>query len=360
MPGRPLQMGIQPQPVPQPVLPGVGMPIEEAIEVRARRLHMDANLQPIGRNGMDWGLPRPPREYGGQFVQNEDRIGSGREYLRQSKPYQRADNYVRPARQPYAVEEPRHPHWVQDAFEEPSTWGQTSSQQANHAKSDLKPSHPKPPMAVRRLTPMQMSERRRKGLCYHCDEKWSMGHKCKSPLKLYFMEEVVEEEEDIKAGTEYGEVKLEEEQGEITLCALLGNSSPSTMRVVVVLSGQKTVMLLDTGSTHNFMDSGLATSLKLEVDATNRFGVIFNLLELGGYGIMLGTQLLSTLGMINWDFKKLCMGLYYERKQVWLQGLKESKSLIQGSKDSKEELKKSYEEYGEAKDLILRLQDKGG
>ena len=244
-----------------------------------------------------------------------------------------------------------------------STWGQTSSQQATHAKSDLKPSHPKPPVAVHRLTPMQMSERRRKGLCYHCDEKWSLGHKCKSPLKLYSMEEVAEEEEDIEAGTEQGEVELEEEQGEITLCALLGNSSPSTMRVVAILSGHKTVVLLDTGSTHNFMDSGLAVSLKLEVDATNRFGVRvangqvirtkgeckevkfiiqglhmkvnFNLLELGGCGIVLGTQWLSTLGMISWDFKKLCMGFLYEGKQVWLQGLKESKSLIQGNKECK-------------------------
>ncbi|KAB5533762.1 hypothetical protein DKX38_016848 [Salix brachista] len=115
MPGRPPQMGIQPQ----LVLPRVGMPIGEAIEPRARRQPMDANLQPIGRNGMDWGLPRPPMGYGGQFVQNEDGIRVRREYMRQAEPYQRADNYVQPARQPHAFEEPRHPHWVQDAFEEP-------------------------------------------------------------------------------------------------------------------------------------------------------------------------------------------------------------------------------------------------
>uniref|UniRef100_A0A6N2KG82 Uncharacterized protein n=1 Tax=Salix viminalis TaxID=40686 RepID=A0A6N2KG82_SALVM len=94
----------------------MGMPIGEAIEPRSRRQHMDATLHPTRKNGMDWGLPRG---YGGQFVQNEDGIGAGREYLRQPEPYQKADNYVQPARKPHAFEEPRHPYWVQEAFEEP-------------------------------------------------------------------------------------------------------------------------------------------------------------------------------------------------------------------------------------------------
>ncbi|KAB5529529.1 hypothetical protein DKX38_019610 [Salix brachista] len=268
MPGRPPQMRIQPQPVPQPVLPRVGMPSGEAIEPRTRRQPMDANLHPIGRNGMDWGLPRPPKGYGGQFVQNEDGIGVRREYLRQPEPYQRADNLF--------------------------------SQQDS---------------------PMHL-----KNQCTLIGFKMHLRNQdiligSKMHLRNHGLtqggEEVAEEEEDLEAEIKQGKVELEEEQGEITLCVLLGNSSPSTMRVVVVLSGQKTVVLLDTGSTHNFMDSGLAASLKLEVDATNRFGVRvangqviktkgeckevkfiiqglhmkvnFNLLELGGCGIVLRT-----------------------------------------------------------------------
>jgi hypothetical protein len=61
----------------------------------------------------------------------------------------------------------------------------------------------------------------------------------------------------------------------------------------------------------------------------------FNLLELRGCGIVLGTQWLSTLGMINWDFKNLMMGFMHEGRQVWLQRLKEKPNLIQGSKDFK-------------------------
>jgi hypothetical protein len=135
------------------------------------------------------------------------------------------------------------------------------------------------------------------------------------------------------------------------------------MRVIAIVNGQTTVVLLDTGSTHNFMDGTLAKTLKLPIDGESNFGVrvangqvirtlgeckevkfkmqglhlklTFNLLELGGYGIILGTQWLSTLGMINWDFKNLMMGFMHEGNKVWLQGLKEKPNLIQGSKDFK-------------------------
>jgi hypothetical protein len=210
---------------------------------------------------------------------------------------------------------------------------------------------------------MQMSERRKKGLCYNCDERWSSDHRCKD-RKLYVMEEVEDEEAElVEIEEEEVEAELEETKAEITLCALLGNTSPSTMRVIAIVNGQTTVVLLDTGSTHNFMDETLAKTLKLPIDGESNFGVrvangqvirtlgeckevkfkmqglhlklTFNLLELGGYGIVLGTQWLSTLGMINWDFKNLMMGFMHEGNKVWLHGLKEKPNLIQGSKDFK-------------------------
>ena len=33
----------------------------------------------------------------------------------------------------------------------------------------------------------QMDERRKKGLCYNCDEKWGPRHKCKN-VKLFLLE----------------------------------------------------------------------------------------------------------------------------------------------------------------------------
>uniref|UniRef100_A0A2N9GEU1 Integrase catalytic domain-containing protein n=1 Tax=Fagus sylvatica TaxID=28930 RepID=A0A2N9GEU1_FAGSY len=252
---------------------------------------------------------------------------------------------------------------------EPSqgSWVQSQAQQGaarvENKSGDSKQFSARPSMQVQRLTPMQMSERRKKGLCYNYDERWSSDHKCKD-RKLYVMEEVEDEEAElVEIEEEEVEAELEEAKAEITLCALLGSTSPSTMRVITIVNGQTTVVLLDTGSTHNFMDETLAKTLKLPIDGERNFGVrvangqvirtlgeckevkfkmqglylklTFNLLELGGYGIVLGTQWLSTLGMINWDFKNFMMRFMHEGKKVWLQGLKEKPNLIQGSKDFK-------------------------
>lgn len=43
-------------------------------------------------------------------------------------------------------------------------------------------------LPIRRLTPSEAAQRRSKGLCYHCDEKYSWDHKCKSKPQLLFLE----------------------------------------------------------------------------------------------------------------------------------------------------------------------------
>ncbi|KAA8540064.1 hypothetical protein F0562_026756 [Nyssa sinensis] len=48
---------------------------------------------------------------------------------------------------------------------------------------------------VQRLSPLQMTERRARGLCYNCDEKWGPGHKCKS-ARLFILECADSEEEE--------------------------------------------------------------------------------------------------------------------------------------------------------------------
>ena len=42
-------------------------------------------------------------------------------------------------------------------------------------------------LPLQRLTSAQMEERRKLGLCYNCDEKWQMGHRCKG-AKLFLLE----------------------------------------------------------------------------------------------------------------------------------------------------------------------------
>ena len=57
----------------------------------------------------------------------------------------------------------------------------------------------------------------------------------------------------------------------ITLYALVGSPSLGTMRIEGKIQGHCSVILIDTGSTHNFLDVGLCSSLKLAIDPALAF-----------------------------------------------------------------------------------------
>jgi hypothetical protein len=107
-------------------------------------------------------------------------------------------------------------------------------------------------------------------------------------------------------------------------------------------------MLVDTGSTHNFLSIELAQKLGLTPDKDFKFEVLVAngeklvsqgkcrsvqvwlqrtsftfeifLLPLRGYDLVLGAQWLRTLGPILWDFSKLVMSFQWKGKQVSLTG----------------------------------------
>jgi len=47
------------------------------------------------------------------------------------------------------------------------------------------------------VTPQQLEEKRKKGICYNCDSKYTKGHKC-AEKKLFYIEYEEEEEKDKK------------------------------------------------------------------------------------------------------------------------------------------------------------------
>ena len=48
---------------------------------------------------------------------------------------------------------------------------------------------------VKKLTPEEIKDRREKGLCFNCDEKFVRGHKC---AKLFWLEVCCDNEELVK------------------------------------------------------------------------------------------------------------------------------------------------------------------
>jgi len=60
---------------------------------------------------------------------------------------------------------------------------------------------------------------------------------------------------------------------DITLYALLGSPSLGTMRVLGRINHQELVILIDTGSTHNFLDTSIWMLLKLPIAVEDSFEV---------------------------------------------------------------------------------------
>ena len=105
-----------------------------------------------------------------------------------------------------------------------------------------------------------MQARREKGLCYNCDEKFSPRHQCKTQ-QVYMLEMLTEGVED---DLQYEKTARDEATvpPEILLHALSGVSTPQTMQVVGSIDGPKLHILIDSGSTHNFVNARFAAKLR--------------------------------------------------------------------------------------------------
>ena len=120
----------------------------------------------------------------------------------------------------------------------------------------------KPKSAFVQRTPTEMAFRREKGLCYNCDEKWHSGHRCKGKVMLFIAEEqapspdsVDHEIEDDLGTTTLGihEQSDNSDCSHISLHVLAGLPSSETFRIYGSIRNAKLKILVDSGSTHNFL-----------------------------------------------------------------------------------------------------------
>jgi hypothetical protein len=125
----------------------------------------------------------------------------------------------------------------------------------------------------------------------------------------------------------------------ISLYAVSGISTGDTMRLQVDINGHRLMALVDSGSTHNFVNNDLAQQIGLPLETARNglrvtvangdrltssgvcralglsigaavFTVDCYALPLGGFDVILGTQWLRTLGPILWDFLSLTMSFW--------------------------------------------------
>jgi hypothetical protein len=129
---------------------------------------------------------------------------------------------------------------------------------------------PIPANATKRLSWDEMQKRRAQGLCFNCNDKFTPGHKCQGLLLLECQPAEYEmEEEELQIADNMGD----QAEPEILLYALTSWTSPQTMRVAATIGSQHVMVLIDSGSTHNFLSEKIARLLRLLVVPTKPFVV---------------------------------------------------------------------------------------
>ncbi|GJW51736.1 retrotransposon-related protein [Tanacetum coccineum] len=213
----------------------------------------------------------------------------------------------------------------------------------------------------KQLTQKELEEKRAKNQCFYCDQRYVPGHKCNGQLySLEVVANMAESDdsmldlsanviEDIREEEEFLECSQTiEENPQISLNALTGVNAYKTMRIKGYKSKQLLHILMDTGSTHNFLAMAAAKRLgcplrrtvPLEVSVANGHqmvseymckgfewtiqGITYKadvmVIPLGSCDMVLGVQWLATLGDILWNFEKLTMEYKYKGRRVVLRG----------------------------------------
>jgi hypothetical protein len=202
-----------------------------------------------------------------------------------------------------------------------------------------------------------MAERQLKGLCYNCDDKYFPGHKCKEQnIFMAISEDISEEDVETPLVFESPEITditppsdPPEVEPVISLNALTGFSAPQTLKLISYIKHRKVIILVDSGSTHNFIHRRIAQETHCYIHAVNNFQIMianggsmkcgghcenvhlqigdYHLkshmfaIDMGGCDIVLGADWLRTLGPILMDFKALTMQFDQEGHQYKFQGI---------------------------------------
>ncbi|VFQ64951.1 unnamed protein product [Cuscuta campestris] len=203
-------------------------------------------------------------------------------------------------------------------------------------------------LPIVRLTNAEKAERGKKGLCWYCDEKWGPTHHS----KRRFLALMGPDEEDISSLEDHSDQPLTDDlviTGDISsMHSLSGSPNPRSLRLTGTIQNSSVHVLLDSGSTHNFIHPAVAECLSLVLHPVTPFrvyvgngeslrcayscpqtsitlqGHIFAidlyLLEIHGSDVVLGVQWLQTLGKVSHDYANLTMEFTWNGSIVQLRG----------------------------------------
>lgn len=198
------------------------------------------------------------------------------------------------------------------------------------------------------------SYRRSKGLCFVCGERWSKDHKCATSVQLHVVQELLDHlQSDVFAsGTESAPVSEDSDNSvlmAISQHAVWGTESSKSIKLRGWVQDFELLMLVDSGSTHSFMDVQVGSKLKgvtplaksLSVQLADggsltcshelancrwwmqghNFVNTFRLLSLGGYDVILGMDWLEQFSPMHVDWSNKWMEITVNNQVVKLQGI---------------------------------------
>ncbi|CAM8969092.1 unnamed protein product [Rhodiola kirilowii] len=144
-------------------------------------------------------------------------------------------------------------------------------------------------------------------------------------------------------------VDVMEEVPTISFHAMQGRAIPRTLRLEATLAGRQVLVLVDGGSTHNFVQTRVAKNAGLMVEAAKHlsvtvgngeelrcegrcrdvelllggkvFRIDFYLLPIYGVDVVLGAQWLAEVGPVMFDYKELWLNIDYEGEELRMHGV---------------------------------------
>jgi hypothetical protein len=212
-----------------------------------------------------------------------------------------------------------------------------------------------------------MDERRGKGLCFNCDNKCSKGHKC-GEKKLFYIDCEEEEDQELELSQD---PNLEENTPTISCHALVGIVTMQTLKIKGYIKKKKVTVLIDYGSTHNFINYKLSKDHNFFVYPTLEFQVMIAnggtincsgkfhsininmgeyfmdspmiFIQMGDDDVVLGVQWLQSLGIVAFDFQNISMRFSSNGKEIELRGIQGKPSKVISSNSMEKLLKKGHQ-----------------
>lgn len=192
-----------------------------------------------------------------------------------------------------------------------------------------------PPVSVEEKFHALRTSHRAQELCVRCGAKWSRDHRCSEMVQLSLVQDLLDIFPDVDAIEEEGPSSPTSSQImlHLSVAALAGAPAPKTLCLTGILQGKSVSILVDSGSSHTFINSAVAQSLSgvqplspaVHVQVANgavlqctshipsadwsiqgyHFSTNLKLLPLSSYDMILGLDWLASFSpmQVHWDQK---------------------------------------------------------